>query len=134
MNRLKFCIAEQVLPASAPAQLKQGSRAFTTAAKSYLEEACTDMKYKLNILLEERTETNLPHHLESKLQSNNEQQQRSLKRKLQELCERSPWRHAGNASIVNLFFQKSHQNRKKKRCRYEYRLILGKMAAHLFNL
>ena len=45
-NRLKFlndCILEQVLPKSAPQQLKNKDHPFSTSARSYLEEACAEI-------------------------------------------------------------------------------------------
>ena len=137
MNRLKFlkdCIAEQVLPASAPAQLKQGSTAFTTAAKAYLEEACRELKYKLNVLLHERGETNIPQHLEAKLRTNNEQQQRNLKRKLHELCKRSPWTRAGNTDIVNNFSSRNLTNTEKEALSLGLKFDTGKDRSSFIDL
>ena len=57
LNRLKFlkeCIAEQVLPKSAPAALKNSERPFSDAARAYLEEACNEIKDNIYVLNEER--------------------------------------------------------------------------------
>ena len=46
-NRLKFlknCILEQVLPKSAPQQLKSKDHPFSASARCYLEEACHELK------------------------------------------------------------------------------------------
>ena len=106
INRLKFlrdCIAEHVLPASAPVQLKQSNEPFSKAAKAYMEECCQDLKDSLNVLLGDREGIMLPHNLVMKLKGVNESQQKSLEKKLQDLCANSPWKEAGNLDIVRNF-------------------------------
>ena len=47
LNRLKFLkeyLAEQVLPKSAPAALKNSEKLFSETARAYLEEACSEIK------------------------------------------------------------------------------------------
>ena len=45
----------------------------------------------------------LPHNLVMKLKGVNESQQKSLEKKLQDLCANSPWKEAGNLDIVRNF-------------------------------
>ena len=103
LNRLKFlreCIAEQVLPASVPNQLKQGNKPFTKAAKAYMEQMHQELRDDLNVLLGERKGTALPHDLVVKLKKISEDQQKSLEKKLEGLCAKSHWKEAGNTDIV----------------------------------
>ena len=103
INRLKFlkeCIAEQVLPASVPTQLKQNNKPFSKAAKAYMEEICQDLRDDLNALLGERKGITLPQELVMKLKKINEDQQKNLEKKLLHLCANSPWKQAGNPDIV----------------------------------
>ena len=69
LNRYKFlkdCMAEMVLPKSAPIQLHNSSKPFSASAKAYLEEACSDLKDKLYELKDELLDARLPNHLKSK--------------------------------------------------------------------
>ena len=102
-NRLKFlkdCLAEQVLPKSAPAIMKNASKPFTDTARTYLEEACAEIKDYVNTIKEQRTGTKLTKQHETKLKRLNNEQQNRLKRKLDELCKNSKWREAGNVDIL----------------------------------
>ena len=130
VNRLRFlrdCIAEQVLPTSTPSQLKQGNRPFTTSAKAYLEESCKSLKDKLNILLDERRGIRLPQELETKLRKTNEEQQSSLRRKLQDLCTKSPWREAGNVHIVTNLSSRMLSNTEKEALSLGLKFDCGKV-------
>ena len=96
-NRLKFlndCIAEQVLPKSAPQQLKNKDHPFSASARSYLEEACTEIKNKIYVLRDELNEVQLPKHLRTKLNEFSDKQRTKLARKLKILCDSSPWKDA----------------------------------------
>ena len=76
------------------------SNPFSDSAQSYLEEACTNLKHRIYELRDELSGKRLPRTLQSKLNDFNEKQQANLKRKPRTLCERSPWKEAGNADII----------------------------------
>ena len=102
-NRLKFlndCILEQVLPKSAPQQLKNKDHPFSASARAYLEEACADIKDRIYVLRDELKGVRLPRQLQTKLNEFNDKQQTKLKRKLKTLCDTSTWKDAGNVEIV----------------------------------
>lgn len=103
-NRLKFlkdCILEQVLPSSAPAQLKNKDHPFTPAARAYLEEACGDLKERIYVLQDERKGTQISPSLQTKLRKYNDKQRNKLERKLKRLCAKSAWKKAGKVDIVS---------------------------------
>ena len=103
LNRSKFlkeCCAEQVLPKSAPQQLKGKQHPFIKAARSYLGEAITKVRDDIFILKDELKGTSLPVHLRTKLNELNETQRTRLELKLKNLCKNSPWREARNVSII----------------------------------
>ena len=103
-NRLKFlknCILEQVLPKSAPHQLKNKDHPFSSSARSYLEEACADIKDNIYLLRDGLKGISLPAHLRTKLNEFNEKQQANHTRKLKTLCDESAWKVAGNVEIVS---------------------------------
>lgn len=103
LNRYKFlkeCIAEKVLPKSAPAELQKSNKPFSEAARAYLEDACSELRDKLYELREDLVGASLPGHLKSKLAAMNEQQRSNLSRKLKRICDTSKWKDAGNAEIV----------------------------------
>ena len=102
-NRLKFlndCILEQVLPKSAPQQLKNKDHPFSALARSYLNEACAEIKDKIYVLRDELKGVRMSNRLQTKLNEFNEKQQANHKRKLKSLCDASPWKEAGNVEIV----------------------------------
>ena len=117
LNRYKFlndCLAEMVLPKSAPAVLHNSKKSFSAAARAYLEEACSDLKDRLYELRDEVIGVRLPNHLQSKLANINERQRNNLNQKLGQLCQRSSWKTAGNVDIVtNLFTRPPSQTEKE---------------------
>ena len=103
-NRLKFlkdCLAEQVLPKSAPAAIKNGPRPFSNTARTYLEEACAEIKEYIYVIKDQRKGLNLTKEHEAKLKRLNTEQRNRLRRKLDDLCKNSKWKEAGNIDIVN---------------------------------
>ena len=103
LNRYRFlkdCLAEMMIPKSAPVQLHKSKKPFCTSARAYLEDACSDLKDKLYELKDELLGTRLPDHLKTKLMTLNERQRNNLNQKLQKLCNTSKWKDAGNATIV----------------------------------
>ena len=102
-NRYKFlkeCLAEMVLPKSAPTHLHNSRQPFSAAARAYLEDACTDLKDKLYELKNDLIGVRLPDHLKAKLTTLNERQRSNLSQKLKLLCNNSKWKSAGNVDIV----------------------------------
>ena len=102
-SRLKFlneCILEQVLPKSAPQQLKTKDHPFSTTARSFLEEACAEVKDNIYILRDELKGVPISTELRTKLKNYNDKQQAKLKRKLKLLCDNSTWKEAGKVDIV----------------------------------
>ena len=103
-NRLKFlkdCLAEHVLPKSAPAALNNSAKPFSEAARAYIEEACAEIREDIYVLKDQRTGTKLTKKHEEKLKRLNNEQQSRLKRKLDSICSTSKWKEAGNIEIVN---------------------------------
>ena len=94
-NRLKFlndCLAEQVLPKSAPATIKNASKPFSATARSYLDEACAEIKDHIYIIKDQRKGEKLTKQHEAKLKRINNEQRNRLKRKLDDLCRNSKWK------------------------------------------
>ena len=103
-NRLKFlkdCLAEQILPNSAPSAMKNSSKPFSDAARAYLEEACAEIKDNIYVLKDQRRGVKLTKRHEEKLKRLNDEQQKRLKRKLDKLCDTSKWKEAGNVDLVH---------------------------------
>ena len=104
IERIEFlqrCIEEQVLPSSAPRQLKSHEHPFTSAAKAYLEDAIKSLQNKDIILLNRiKNEVQLPEHLMSRLQAESIQHRANLNTKLNKLCDSSEWNEAGNAALI----------------------------------
>lgn len=116
-NRLKFlreCISEQVLPKSAPNHLIGKNHPFTATARSYLEEACNDLKERIYMLRDELTGEHLSALLRTKLNEFNAQQRSRLERKLKTLCECSPWKEAGNVDIITNMSSRILSNNEKE--------------------
>ena len=117
LNRLRFlkeCLAEQVLPRSAPSILKDNVKPFSSAARAYLEDACSDLKDNIYILNDERNEVKLTTQHENTLKRRNIEQRKRLQRKLEDICRRSSWKEAGNIAIVtNLSSRSLSENEKE---------------------
>ena len=97
LNRYKFlkdCLAEMVLPRSAPAQLHNAKKPFSASARAYLEDACSDLNDKIYELKDELVGAPLPSHLKTKLAILNERQRSGLNQKLKQLCNNSKWKVA----------------------------------------
>ena len=102
-NRLRFlkdCLAEHALPKSAPASIKNTSKPFSDTARTYLEEACAEIKDYIYVIKDQRNGVKLTKQHESKLKRLNIEQRNRLQRKLDELCKNSRWKEAGNINIV----------------------------------
>ena len=102
-NRLKFlkeCLAEQVLPKSAPAALKNNEKPFTDTDRAYLEEAIRVLRDNIYVLNDERKGIRLKANYEEKLKRLNNKQRSRLQQKLDGLCKASKWKDAGNVDIV----------------------------------
>ena len=97
---LKQCIAEQVLPKSAPRHLHDNNIPFTNAARMYLLEACQNLKDELVLLQEKRKGISISRKQMNELKGLNEKQRASLNNKLVMLCRGSMWRAAGRSDIV----------------------------------
>ena len=67
-----------------------------------MEEACADIKESIYVLRDKLQGVQLPAQLRTKLNEFNEKQRTKLKRKLQNLCENSPWKEAGNSEIITI--------------------------------
>ena len=94
------CIQEQVLPSSAPRQLQSDEHPFTKAARAYLEDGKNSLINR-TIMLKNRFERQLPHHLNERLRRNSEKHQKQLKEKLHRLCLNSTWKDAGNKKLIS---------------------------------
>ena len=102
-NRLEFlksCIKEQVLPKSAPKQLRLGNHPFPQSAQLFLEEACGNLKHKIQDMKARLQGIHLPHYQVKKIQAKRQEQATRLRHKLQTLCRNSPWTQAGRQDLV----------------------------------
>ena len=98
---LRRCKEEQVLPRSAPAQLRSTHHPFTVAARAYLEDEIKALQDK-SILLKNRTkDLPLPDYLQNRLKAESTRHKEVLRRKLNGLCDSSDWNTAGNSSLIN---------------------------------
>ena len=98
---LKQCIAEQVLPKSAPRHLYDDDVPFTKTARTYLEEACKKLKDEIVIIQDRRKGIAITVQQQEELKRLNEQQRNNLNSKLATLCKTSMWRTAGRRSLIN---------------------------------
>ena len=94
-------MAEQVLQKSAPAAMKNGPRPLSNTARTYLEEACAEVKEYIYVIKDQRKRLKLTKEHEAMLKRLNTEQRNRLKRKLDDLCKNSKWKEAGNIGIVN---------------------------------
>ncbi|XP_076044806.1 uncharacterized protein LOC143027405 [Oratosquilla oratoria] len=104
VTQLKFlrrCIEEQVLPKSAPKQLRSELVPFSESARMYLEEACEVLSYKIIEFKEQCRPFCLSRRQHEKLDNFTESQVNRFQRKLEELCDESEWKNAGKPGIVN---------------------------------
>ena len=83
-NTLTFirnCIAEKVLPKSAPQHIRNKHIPFTNSAKAYLEEACQTLKEEIILKRDECKGINLTRQHKDDLRKFNTEQQASLNKK-----------------------------------------------------
>lgn len=97
---LQRCKEEQVLPKSAPNQLRSKKHPFTPAARAFLEDGIKDLKDESVILMNRSTNGVLPDYLKNRLKIESAEHRASLHRKLDRLCESSDWNRAGNNSLI----------------------------------
>ena len=81
--------------------MKNGPRPFSNTARTYLEEACAEVKEYIYIIKDQRKRLKLTKEHEAMLKRLNTEQRNRLKRKLDDLCKNSKWKEAGNIGIVN---------------------------------
>ena len=98
---LRRCKEEQVLPASAPQQLRSKNHPFTPAANAYLEDAIKSLNDKSILLKNRFTNVQLPDHLKYRLKTESARHREALQRKLDRLCHSSEWNEAGNSALIN---------------------------------
>ena len=116
-NRLRFlqeCLAEQVLPKSAPSTLRSDLHPFTESARAYLNESCAKLRNTLYELKEMRNGSRLTPQHEEKLNEFNETQRSRLRRKLEKLCLESKWNNAGNDTLITNLSSKVLSNNEKQ--------------------
>ena len=97
---LQRCKEEQVLPASAPAQLRSKEHPFTRAARVYLEDAIASLQDNDTVLKNRTPNTELPAHLKNRLKTESFEHRANLQKKLDKLCQSSDWNKAGNSSLI----------------------------------
>ena len=97
---LQRCKEEQVLPASAPAQLRSKEHPFTRAARVYLEDAIASLQDNDTVLKNRTPNTELPAHLKNRLKAESFEHRANLQKKLDKLCQSSDWNKAGNSSLI----------------------------------
>lgn len=91
---------EQVLPRSAPKQLRNGEKPFTDSAAAYLREGYSNLTNRICELEDARENVDLPPHLMERLGSENSAVKVKLQGKLKCLCDNSEWRKMGRPDIV----------------------------------
>ena len=102
-NRLAFlldCLHEQVLPRSAPKQLKKNTHPFPESARAYLEDAVRSLQDHRNVLQSRLAGVHLPHHMVEMLRQQDATHRAHLQALVTQLCEESPWRKVGNRDLI----------------------------------
>ena len=66
---LRNCLEEQILPISAPHQLRSDDHPFTTSARAYLEDAIKNLQNRSTVLDNRSTDVTLPEHLKNRLRA-----------------------------------------------------------------
>ena len=98
---LQQCIDEQVLPKTAPKQLKElEHHPFPASARAYLTEAKDSVSGQIEVLSSNLQGIHLPHNLVSKLKQCNQWHNDSLQRNLASCCSNSAWSRVGCNSLV----------------------------------
>ena len=102
---LKDCLAEQVVPPSAPKHLKDGDLPFKTSASAWIQESIQDLTNELEIHKRDKASlTNagvrLPHSAHQELQRQDQKGRRASERKLRNAINKSTWRTMGRDDIV----------------------------------
>ena len=104
IERLAFlqrCKAEQVLPPSAPVQLKSTEHPFSPAARAYLDESIRNLQDRAAVLSNRcKHAAQIPSYLESRLKAESNRHEETLNKKLKTLCERSDWNSVGNSELI----------------------------------
>ena len=101
---LKQCLAEQVVPQSAPKQLKDGNLPFKSSAKAWINESIKDITDKLEIDLQEKKTLTaqgirLPDRIMREIQQEDIRGRRNSERKLRNAINRSKWNTIGREDI-----------------------------------
>lgn len=103
INRRKFsldCVEEQVIPKCAPKQLKCNTKPFSKSARTYLEECCVSLEYKIQELRDSQLNIQLSDRLKEKLHRQTIIHKNKLQQKLHILCAQSPWKSSGKADLI----------------------------------
>ena len=101
LHFLKECLEEQVLPKSAPNQLRSDEHPFTASARCYVEEGINNLQNRLTVLKDGSRVIQLPCDLVRELNLESFKHRELLKCKLARLCETSSWKNAGNEDLIN---------------------------------
>ena len=131
-NRLYFlkqCIAEQVLPKSAPRYLRDNDVPFTKSARIYLEDACKKLKDEIVILQDEREGVPISAQQQEELKKANEKQRISLSNKLAALCRNSPWKTAGRSELITNLSSRQLSENEVEALSLGYKFSTGKDSA-----
>ena len=105
---LNECLAEKVVPNSAPKHLKEGGRPFKASAEAWIKESIRKLTDELEIDLNNKkiltkTGIRLPDHVHRELQKDDKTGRKTSERKLRIAISRSKWRSIGRDDItVNL--------------------------------
>ena len=97
---LRRCIEEQVLPSSAPRQLRDTHHPFPPSAREYLHEGKHDLQGQLILAQECLEGVDLSTRLKARLQLFSQKHRQSLHTKLSQLCRRSRWTRVGRRELL----------------------------------
>ena len=96
----QHCLAEKVLPRSAPVHLRSSETPFSESARIYLEEACENLTHRYHELTNSAVDVVLPQRLIVKLEKEDNEQKIRLQSKLEHLCENSEWKKVGKPNLI----------------------------------
>ena len=105
---LNECLAEKVVPNSAPKLLKEGGRPFKASAEAWIKESIRKLTDELEIDLNNKkiltkAGIRLPDHVHRELQKDDKTGRKTSERKLRIAISKSKWRSIGRDDItVNL--------------------------------
>ncbi|XP_076061606.1 uncharacterized protein LOC143037352 [Oratosquilla oratoria] len=98
---LQNCIAEQVLPRSAPQHLRFGIKPFIKAAHQHLLDSIETLKLQSLETQENLQYTTLPTETNDELRNEDQQQKANLATKLCELCSKSKWNDVRRPDLIH---------------------------------